>query len=148
MENPDVCTHQNDHIDVWMMMDNKWSKHLKITAHMTDMCYSRSIQTLQNGEILIEGGPMMEEGLHLISYDPKLERVRALKIHGFPIFSDVDTYIETLVPLKSGTYVKKKKERKQKLRSITTNKKVMGQCIRGEDDMVERYGVGSFIFLR
>ncbi|MCL7033802.1 hypothetical protein MKW94_001129 [Papaver nudicaule] len=35
-------------IDVWTMVDNKWSKHLKITAHMTDMYYGRPIQTLHN----------------------------------------------------------------------------------------------------
>ncbi|KAI3964501.1 hypothetical protein MKW92_001667, partial [Papaver armeniacum] len=100
-----ICTHQNDHVDVWTMMDNKWSKHSKITAHMTDMYYGRPIQTLQNGEILIEGGPRKEEeDIGLISYDPQLQRVRALKIHGDPVESDVDTYIETLVPLNSGTY--------------------------------------------
>ncbi|KAI3949517.1 hypothetical protein MKW92_033711, partial [Papaver armeniacum] len=112
MENPTIlCTHQNDqndHLDVWTMMDNKWSKHLKITAHVADMYYSRPIQTLQNGEILIEGSPgveecidLEEEWIDMISYDPKLERVRALKIYGLPEDSDVDTYIETLVPLNS-----------------------------------------------
>ncbi|XP_026386638.1 F-box/kelch-repeat protein At3g06240-like [Papaver somniferum] len=107
-EDPDICTHQNDHVDVWTMMDNKWSKHIKITARMTDMYYGRPIQTLQNGEILIEGGLREEEdSIDLISYDPKLERVRDLKIHGFVGVSEVDTYIETLVPLNSGTYVNK-----------------------------------------
>ncbi|KAI3912595.1 hypothetical protein MKW92_019804 [Papaver armeniacum] len=102
MEDPDICTH----IDVWTMMDNKWSKHLKITANMTDMCYQWPIQTLQNGEILFEGGPKgWDVGSGLISYDPKLERARALKIHGFPYESDVEIYIETLVALNSGTYV-------------------------------------------
>ncbi|XP_026382858.1 F-box/kelch-repeat protein At3g06240-like [Papaver somniferum] len=113
MDNKWTCTHQNDHIDVWTMMDNKWSKHLKITAHMIDMYYGRPIQTLQNGEILIEGGPRKEEeGIALISYDPKLERVRALMIHGDPDESEVDTYIETLVPLNSGTYVNNKARKK------------------------------------
>ncbi|KAI3912594.1 hypothetical protein MKW92_019803 [Papaver armeniacum] len=105
MEDPDICAHQNDHIDVWTMMDNKWSKQLKITAHMTDMYYLSPIQTLQNGEILFTGGAKGEPGVGLISYDPNLDRVRALKIHGFPEWSDEHTYIETLVALNSGTYV-------------------------------------------
>ncbi|XP_026382861.1 F-box/kelch-repeat protein At3g06240-like [Papaver somniferum] len=119
MENPTVCMHQNDHVEVWTMMDNKWSKHLKITAHMTDMSYGRPIQTLQNGEILIEGRPGVEEcidpaeeWIDMILYDPKLERVGTLKIYGLPEDSNVDTYIETLVPLNSGTYVNKTRTNK------------------------------------
>ncbi|KAI3891413.1 hypothetical protein MKX03_020695, partial [Papaver bracteatum] len=57
MEDHDVCTH----IDVWTMTDNKWSKHLEITAHVTDMYYGTPVQTLQNGDILFEGGPEAEE---------------------------------------------------------------------------------------
>ncbi|KAI3894607.1 hypothetical protein MKW92_035423, partial [Papaver armeniacum] len=49
------CRDQNDHIDVWTMMNNKWSKHSKITALVTEMEYIRPIQTLPNGEILFEG---------------------------------------------------------------------------------------------
>ncbi|RZC68009.1 hypothetical protein C5167_011679 [Papaver somniferum] len=104
-KDPDICTYQKDHIDVWTMMDNKWSKQLKITANMTDMCYISPIQTLQNGEILFTGETKGEPGVGLISYDPNRDRVRALKIHGFPEWSDEHTYIETLVVLNSGTYV-------------------------------------------
>ncbi|XP_026436293.1 F-box/kelch-repeat protein At3g06240-like [Papaver somniferum] len=105
-EDPDTCTHQNDHIEVWTMMDNKWSKDWKITAHMADMEYVSAIQTLPNGEILCDGGPMVDEdGIGLLAYDPNLERVRALKIHGFPECYDMETYIETLTALNSGTYV-------------------------------------------
>ncbi|XP_026395665.1 F-box/kelch-repeat protein At3g06240-like [Papaver somniferum] len=122
MENSTICTHQNDHVDVWTMTDNKWSKHLNISAHMTDMYYGRPIQTLQNGEILIEGGPRKEEeGIGFISYDPQLERVRALKIHGDPDEYDVDTYIETLVPLNSGTYVNKTRKKAKTKRKKKTD---------------------------
>ncbi|KAI3898486.1 hypothetical protein MKX03_011430 [Papaver bracteatum] len=105
MEDPYICQHHNDHVDVWTMMDNKWSKHLVITAQITDMHYGRPVQTLQNGEILFEGGPMEEVHTGLMAYDPTLERARALRIHGFPEVAGVDTYIDTLVALNSGTYV-------------------------------------------
>ncbi|KAI3838413.1 hypothetical protein MKW92_035814 [Papaver armeniacum] len=85
----------DNNVDVWTMIDNKWSKHLKITENMY---YGLPIQTLQNGEILFDGAG-------LCSYDPNLERARDLKIHGYPEDSEVDTYIETLVALNSGTYV-------------------------------------------
>ncbi|RZC80131.1 hypothetical protein C5167_042708 [Papaver somniferum] len=105
-EDPDTCMHQNDQIEVWTMMDNKWSKDWKITAHMTDMEYVSAIQTLPNGEILCEGGPMVDEGgIGLLAYDPNLERVRALRIHGFPEWYDMGTYIETLTALDSETSV-------------------------------------------
>ncbi|RZC79405.1 hypothetical protein C5167_003605 [Papaver somniferum] len=110
-EDPDIsCKHQNDHIDVWTMMNNKWSKHSQITALVTEMKYIRPIQTLPNAEILFEGESRLEAGFHLISYDPKLERARALNIqHGFHESPgpEVDIYIETLVALNSGTYVRK-----------------------------------------
>lgn len=93
------------HVDVWKMMDDKWSKLLNITAQVTDLFYGRPLQTLQNGEILIEGGPRVDQGPRSISYDPKLEGVRVRNIHGFPKESEVETYIETLVVLNSGTYV-------------------------------------------
>ncbi|KAI3896147.1 hypothetical protein MKX03_013614, partial [Papaver bracteatum] len=83
------------------MIDNRWSKHLKITAHMTDMYYGSPIQTLQNGEILCEGKLMEEQGMGLISYDPNLETARALKVPGFPDLYVLETYIETLVALNS-----------------------------------------------
>ncbi|KAI3900859.1 hypothetical protein MKW92_018512 [Papaver armeniacum] len=98
--------HRNHkHIDVWTMMDDKWSKPLKITAQITDLYYGRPIQTLQNGEILLFGVPLVEEGLRLMSYDPKLERARVTEIYGFPEEFEVEAYIETLVALNSGTYV-------------------------------------------
>ncbi|RZC68010.1 hypothetical protein C5167_011706 [Papaver somniferum] len=87
----------NDQIDVWIMIDNKWSKHLKITAQMY---FGHPIQTLQNGKILFDGG-----GNGLRSYDPNLERARDLKIHDFPDDALVEAYIETLVALNSGAYV-------------------------------------------
>ncbi|KAI3896557.1 hypothetical protein MKW92_043226 [Papaver armeniacum] len=100
-------------VDVWTMMDNKWSKHSSITALIADMTYRSPMQTLQNGEILFLGGHRVEDGLHFISYDPKLERPRAMKIHGFPDEDDeVVTYTETLVALNSGTYVGKKRRNK------------------------------------
>ncbi|XP_026458772.1 F-box protein CPR1-like [Papaver somniferum] len=110
MEDRDICTH----IDVWAMADNKWSKHLEITAHVTDMYFGSPFQTSQNGDILFEGGPETEErGRCLISYDPNLERVRA-HIQGFPYGCDVETYIETLIALKSGTYVGQEQKKKQR----------------------------------
>ncbi|KAI3908069.1 hypothetical protein MKW98_003714 [Papaver atlanticum] len=106
MEDADICTHQNDYVNVWTMTDNIWSRHSDITADGSDMFYGGPIQTLQNGEILFEGGPRVEEGSSLLSYDPSLETTRTLKIHDFPYESIVETYIETLVALNSGTYVR------------------------------------------
>ncbi|XP_026441017.1 F-box/kelch-repeat protein At3g06240-like [Papaver somniferum] len=107
-------------VDVWTMTDNKWSKHSSITALIADMNYKSPIQTLQNGEILFLSAHREEYGLHFISYDPKLERPRAMKIHGFSGEDDeVVTYIETLIGLNSGTYVgKKKKNRVPKKKQI------------------------------
>ncbi|XP_026436019.1 nucleolin-like [Papaver somniferum] len=88
------------------MSDNTWSKLPDITAQLARLHYERPIQTLRNGEILFEGGPEKGNGFGLISYDPKLdERTRVLRIHGFPYSRDLETYIETIVSVNSGTYV-------------------------------------------
>ncbi|XP_026418993.1 F-box/kelch-repeat protein At3g06240-like [Papaver somniferum] len=109
-----LCRYLNEdndihtYVDLWTMMDNMWTMHLKITSFVPDVDveYGIPIQTLHNGEILFQGGPLTDSGyIGLVSYDPNLERGRALKIHGFPEMSDAEPYIETLVALGSGTYV-------------------------------------------
>ncbi|XP_026384925.1 F-box/kelch-repeat protein At3g06240-like [Papaver somniferum] len=110
-EHPKICKHHDDHVDVWTMNGNTWSKFLNITAQLTDLSYRRPLQTLPNGDILLEGRPEEGEGICLVSYNPKLERARTLKIHGFPEDFELVTYIETLVSVNSGIYVEQQQQR-------------------------------------
>ncbi|KAI3930104.1 hypothetical protein MKX01_036625, partial [Papaver californicum] len=99
-----ILQHDKDDDVVWTMKDYTWTKHLNIPQQI-DLTYGRAIQTFQNGEVLLDYDARKEETGSLITYDPKLARVKVLKFGGLPEFTGIEPYIETLVSLNSGTFV-------------------------------------------
>ncbi|XP_026378191.1 F-box protein CPR1-like [Papaver somniferum] len=112
--------------DVWVMKDYRrresWTRLFTITENIKSFEYIirsfrhlRQMVCLKNGEFLLEFGLEAESRADLVVYDPKTERARVLNVpkkRGYtkPRLCDVllfrvETYIESLVSLNSGTYV-------------------------------------------
>ncbi|XP_026442781.1 F-box protein CPR1-like [Papaver somniferum] len=115
-----LCSHSRVGFEVWMMtrygVRDSWTKHYAISQSKIDMIpsfrYLRRLHSLKDGEILLE------VLLDTWKYDPNRERARLLKIDlekckqwrdpyasHLKLCFHMQTYVESLVSLHTGTYV-------------------------------------------
>ncbi|OVA11390.1 F-box domain [Macleaya cordata] len=114
-------------VDVWVMKDygarDSWTKLFTINAQQTVIKHFNSltlVQSFKSGEVLLQ-----KDCNTLVLYDPKRERARFIKIRGFhqKCFK-IETYIESLVSLNSGTYLGQEKIDEEAMVDISHYKKL------------------------
>ncbi|XP_026381599.1 uncharacterized protein LOC113276237 [Papaver somniferum] len=97
-------------VDLWVMQDHgvreSWTKQLTTSTQLSVIRYSRCnpIWYLESGEIL------MQAPGDLVLYHQKNEKARSVRFYGVDMGmgSIGDSYLESVVSLKSGTYVEKR----------------------------------------
>ncbi|OVA03346.1 F-box domain [Macleaya cordata] len=119
-------------VDVWVMKEygvrESWTKMFTIAQETLGECIDklRPIQSFKNGKILLETED--NDTNALVLYDPKHETSRVLNIRGILEgweWFETESYVRSLVPLKSRKLKKKNKKRKaiENMKCKKTNKK-------------------------
>lgn len=111
-------------VDLWMMQDygvtESWTKQFTSTQlSMTRRLLCKLIWCLESGEILIQTDQ------NLVLYDQKNKTVRNVRICGDTMGSNLETYVESIVSLKSGTYVEMPRSRRTMMKGATRSRKTM-----------------------
>lgn len=96
------------HFDVWVMRDygvrESWIVHFSVIQNWAEIDnFMRLMWSFKNGEALLRNYG------DLLLYDPKHGSIK--KLRKLTELNEVENYVESLVPLNSGTYVGRKKNR-------------------------------------
>ncbi|XP_026408229.1 F-box/kelch-repeat protein At3g06240-like [Papaver somniferum] len=111
-------------VDLWLMQDygvrESWTKQFTCTRlSLTRRLLCKPIWCLESGEILIQTDQ------DLVLYDQRNNTTRNVRICGDTMGSNLETYVESIVSLKSGTYVEMPRSRRTMMKDATKSRKTM-----------------------
>ncbi|XP_026448755.1 F-box/kelch-repeat protein At3g06240-like isoform X2 [Papaver somniferum] len=106
-----ICVIHGVHNELWLMKDfgeNKgnWTKIVTIDDCLKGVSYLMPLHFFKTGEILFElQGEEVDVPNGVLLYDPKHKRNAALQMRGTHQLFGMQSYVPSLVSLKSGTFV-------------------------------------------